>query len=974
MYDEKDKSVYGRDVTLWMLNDYLEDEELTRQLHGFAEAGYGTVITRTFDGLRTPYLSDEFMQRMHTIICVAEECGVQVWLQAGYMPNGIPDLPERYEAKVISCVAEPLDTDCVVQRLDDGKVLVQRRRAHELDVLSPEACQFYIERAYQDCWCESFSSYFGNVISGVWVDEPCLPAPDLPWSDVLHDNYREMWSEELCDRVTDLFIESGRSFQTRYRYWRAVQRSLLSAYFKIVSEWCSSYNIAFCGHLMGEDTVSTQIAFTAGCMAAYQYMHIPGIDHLTEDMTWTPGSYEENTKRQFILTPKQCSSAAHQLGHNRVLAEIYGVSTQNLGLPEQQRIGEHFSMLGITQRCVHGAFYSMAGRRKRIYVPHLSHQQPWWKHARHITDHFSTLHQDLQSGTYQADVLVLHPLETGFGLFDVHKWSKDCTSQANERLWQLDQTLAELSENLLTLHRGFEYGDEQVMENVGAGVVSEDGRPFLCIGRMRYSVVVLPQIQTIREQTLDLLLNFIGAGGLVLTIGRPPILLEGRASTHLLPLAAACRSCYNTKESLRGALAAIPSAIEVQGDEAESVWVHGRVKNNDIVHYCRNMTNRFLTLHALVDGERYPLSLEPWEMKEVCAPRVPLQEKKMDRLSNTWQMQRSDYNVFPLDCCCLQCGTDVYSELVPVASLGQILSEDNPYNGPISLRFSVQIEVVPSDCFLVLEEADLWTIKVNGQPVAYAGLAAWRDASFLPVDVRYLLVVGYNSIVIDRTYQSPDKLPFAHASRFFIQKGTEIEMPFLLGDFAVSTQLSEKTELERCIRLHPDMSLIAEPLTAVGQMLDDGYPFYVGTVVYSQEYIQEENSIDHTTELVVHGVAASSVEVLVNDESCGVCIAAPYHFCIGTVLRPGINSIQIVLTNTLRNLFGPHHRSLGEPMHCWGPVTWSGRWAAHTGQGYEQWYSTRGKDTDAWTDDYNVVSFGFDCVEIVRSFLGPEAL
>ena len=46
-----------RGVALWMLNDELEVGEIARQLDGMADAGWGAVIGRTFNGLRTRYLS-----------------------------------------------------------------------------------------------------------------------------------------------------------------------------------------------------------------------------------------------------------------------------------------------------------------------------------------------------------------------------------------------------------------------------------------------------------------------------------------------------------------------------------------------------------------------------------------------------------------------------------------------------------------------------------------------------------------------------------------------------------------------------------------------------------------------------------------------------------------------------------------------------------------------------------------------------
>jgi len=88
-----------RGVTLWMLNDKLETDEIVRQLEGFHDAGWGAVIDRTFNGLLTEYLSDEWMEMVEAIVNRAGELGLRVWLQAGYMPSAVPDLPAELQYK-----------------------------------------------------------------------------------------------------------------------------------------------------------------------------------------------------------------------------------------------------------------------------------------------------------------------------------------------------------------------------------------------------------------------------------------------------------------------------------------------------------------------------------------------------------------------------------------------------------------------------------------------------------------------------------------------------------------------------------------------------------------------------------------------------------------------------------------------------------------------------------------------------------
>jgi hypothetical protein len=85
---------------------------------------------------------------------------------------------------------------------------------------------------------------------------------------------------------------------------------LMTGYFDSVGKWCEEHGVKFSGHLMGEDTLNSQIKWTGSCMPCYEYMGIVGIDHLTASLTWPSGL-------PFYMTPKQAASSAHQLG-NRV--------------------------------------------------------------------------------------------------------------------------------------------------------------------------------------------------------------------------------------------------------------------------------------------------------------------------------------------------------------------------------------------------------------------------------------------------------------------------------------------------------------------------------------------------------------------------------------------------------------------------------------------------------------------------------
>lgn len=57
-----------------------------------------------------------------------------------------------------------------------------------LDMLSPDAMDFYIKQSYEDMW-SSFRSEFGKTIVSMWVDEPSYAHVSIPWTPALPEAY-----------------------------------------------------------------------------------------------------------------------------------------------------------------------------------------------------------------------------------------------------------------------------------------------------------------------------------------------------------------------------------------------------------------------------------------------------------------------------------------------------------------------------------------------------------------------------------------------------------------------------------------------------------------------------------------------------------------------------------------------------------------------------------------------------------------
>lgn len=981
-----------RGVTLWMLNDKLEKDEAVRQLESFYNAGWGAVITRTFMGLRTMYLSEEWMSVTEEVIKKARTLGMKVWLQeadknaAAYMPTGIPGMEEKFRNLILirkkryefAEEDERLLATYGDYAFYEKKVVPPggwKELLCVLDLLNPETVSTYLERAYKPLL--RFKDEFGKTVEAIWVDEPLIKVargitPALPWTRDFAHLFKERWGYSILDYLPLLFSEEEDFIKVRHHYWRLLTERFKEAYFKQVYEWCERNGVRFTGHLMGEDTLFRQITWSGTTMPYYEFMGIPGIDFLTADLSWPGGD-------PFLLPPKQCSSVAHQIGKKEVLCEMYGVSSQGISFEDRKRIANWLMLLGISYRCYHGSFYSMRGRRKRFYPPHLSYQQPYWKYNRLIADYFARVSYMLRQGNYYADILVIHPIESAQCVFT--------DGEENKSIKELNDSLVLVSKNLMSLKRSFDYGDESLLEKYGE---VKDG--LLIVGKMCYKVVILPSLITMRRSTFNLLKNFIKSGGKVISVGVLPTRIDGEPSSEVENLNKEVVQIENSIESLGKLLDSYLSReIDVStkdGKPIDDVWVHHRNLEVGDLFFIANVseTQEYeatiripgkgrLELWDLESGsvtvlpqqeinncivtelEFYPTSSYLLLLNRKESP-VNIQRKRLElariiQLENIYEINRLDPNALTLDFCQYRKEGEEWSEILPIIGIQELLVDEH-YEGPISLRFEFTCKDKPEKVFLVVEDAEKYEIRVNSKEVEYAGLPYYRDISFHPIDISSIVKDGKNVIEISTYFVAGDPGAQRDLERLY---GTELEAVYLIGDFAVK---GEREGIEgKSVWYKPGFVICKEASVTNGDLLASGYPFFNGTISLSQNF--DLSTLEENTRVFLEiGKLYSIVtKVRVNGMEAGVILWKPYKLDITDFVREGKNSIEFELTNSLRNLLGPHHNTLGETSSVWN-YSFSGR-----NKDGERWLEKRkeGKCI-SWTDDYCFVPFGISNVNI----------
>jgi hypothetical protein len=995
-----------RGTDLWMLNDKLEEKELERQIEEMSKKGCGSFITRTFRGLKSDYPGEEFMGKMRVIINKAKETGMKIFLQAGYMPGGIPDLPEEYTHTVIKVAeanAEGIPTHDIIAE-KGGKIYYTDRVMYFLDLLNPDAVRYYMKISYTDVW-ERFADEFGKTIVSVWVDEPHFNPPLLPWTKKLPEQFRKMWGYSLEENIRLLLEREGDYRTVRYHYWRTILHILKNSYFEEVKRWCNDHNLKFSGHLMGEDTFERQIGFSCSVMPLYKYMDIPGIDHLTNSMEWPRGG-SGGMAVKFLMTPLQCISAARQAGKEDILCEMYGVSAQGITFARQKYIFDYFMSLGINYRCVHARFYSMKGERKRFYAPHMSYQQPWWEYYRKETDYSARVSWFVHQGRPMSDILVMNPVESAFMEYDSLS-SVNRTDTVNKEqtrsseITRMNQRFATLLRDMMGKQLVFDLGDEDTLAEWGS--VLEDGT--LKVGEMVYRTVVIPDFKVIRGSTIEILKQFAAKGGTILVKGETPKYVDGRPDERFTEMNGV--KMVDDTAALLGILeeGSIKDYRYESDDDCTSIWINMRETDNGRTAFIFNVDDTrerkgVLTIKGMYNVQVWnaedgtvsdadtcvrdnatmvKICLEPggstmlvFERTEkllqdsgCCANVSNMAETPQViqslKLSDNWNIRRKDPNALVLEFCRYRKKDGDYSEIYPVLAVQQILTRED-YKGPVTLKFEFDVSHVPENIKLVAEEPDKYEILVNNRPIKTDNPEGYyKDKSFKVVDISGTIKEGLNTIEATRYFEPMEKPKSVLISLFKSLSGVELESMYLIGDFGVYGT-AEPTDTG-FIRYSKTFSIGKEATRVGNEITLKGYPFYSGTVVLSKEFTLDNIPENRRALLTIDNFNACAANIRINGNYAGTLCWRPLETDITGMLRQGRNTLEIELVNSLRNLLGPYHQPQGDESECWSNA-WTADYDRDTGRRHPDWYLRRDPDTMLWTDSYMQSRFGIAGVKV----------
>lgn len=991
-----------RSIYFYSLNDRLDTAVMARQIRAFAQAGGGGVFLHARIGLLTPILEPEWWTAIDAGVKACEKSGIQAWFYdedrwpSGFAGGKVPLHNRDYLIESILKLppGQKLPEEPRILCKDDSFMyVINKSRWGEarfngtgyVDLMNPEVIKTFIEYGYKP-YAERYKNKMGKSTFGMFTDEPQLcPRPTWPhkaafsYSSVMPATFKQLHGYDF-ERVLPLLTTQKPGWEkARIDYFRTISYLFENSYFKQLGEYCKANNMPFTGHLLGEETPSRVARNSGSNMPHYRHMQIPGIDQLALGYI-SP------------YTPRCMTSVANQYGQAKRLSEAFGISGQNMNFEDRKWLLDWHTLFGINTITPHLSSYSLKGQRKRDYPPTFSEHQPYWAFNKIYEDYAARMCYAMSVGQYAASIGVVNPIETAYLELDM--------SSTNKWDAQIDRLTTDFLNQMQTTHRDYDLIDEQI-----AGEIAKSTKTGIQVGEMTYKLIILPNMKTIRNTTVRLLTDYTQKGGIVFYLGRFPHLVDGLPQPELLDgLRTKCRKLDS--ETLKEQLAsALKPDFTLSGEDPSRIWTHLRTLNKGAGYVLQlSNTSRIkstrvelnfaqkpaqLTLWNPVNGEAY--SLEPnakggydipfaqtqtWVVSTGSAaefgnerkpfPAYNRQSKPLRVLSGAWKGKRLDPNAITLDFACYSIdGGKHFSAPEPIIGIMQRLKEKKQ-NQELVLKFTVEIQDLPKRCSLVVEQPEIYhTLLVNGNPAKF-GKEGYCDASFLTADVLAFLHRGANEIWLGIHYKCPIDESLDAAERY----GSEVESIYFIGDFAVQGTLSstplattqrnkEKLFVQKPIHCFKKFQITAEASEFYGSLALEGYPFYAGKFELTQTFVLEQYHPGKRYFLEFPLFESIVVQANLNGSTTAPMVFHPHEIEITPWIKAGENTLTLTLSNSLRNLFGPHHHVGGELVSV-GPVSFTGR-TVWTGNdiGENDWYEKRltGK-TGIWRDDYYIIPFG----------------
>lgn len=888
-------------IPFWSWNDELEEDELIKQIEWMHANGVGGFFMHARGGLTTPYLGDKWFRCINACLKKAKELDMEAYAYdengwpSGFVGGKLLENPDNSDYSVSfsygkydpNAVASFLVNDKDIVRAHDGDNVMNiylNRSKSTVDILNPKVVDQFIELTHEEY---KKRDQVGNL-RGFFTDEPQYFRWGTPFSLMLVDYFKEHYKEDVFDRIALLFITKEGYRDYRYKYFKAMQDLMLHNFAMKIYDWCHENNYKFTGHYIEETSLGYQILGCGGVMPFYEYEDIPGIDHLGRGVN-------------FSAAYKQLGSVMSQLDKRQGLCEMFACVGWDATPLELKRIADYYMVGGVNLMCQHLLPYSEHGQRKRDYPEHYSKINPWVdKSFKEFNDHFSEIGEKIAKSRDICNVGIFTPIRTAY--FEYQRDQEDTGFNVSE----LDKDFIDINQRFVTHGINYHLLDEVIMAKHAK--VEND---TLVVGKARYKYIVIPKgTLTMDVSTMELFKEYAANGGKFLIVGDIPSYLEGKEFVH---------SYMKNNVTFE----------EIQNDQpyksTYSEEIRMTYRKSDDGNYFFYITNCgykedevTITLPGFTsfesDGEviSNTIHLNKGESKILIpSKKIAKTQPNLEILKfyKEFDIVNKPLNYITLDYVRYSFDNKNYSEkLHHMGAFDKILK--SRYQGKLYLKYELNINELTDEYEALIENCNTLKVFVNGKEVNKIGTVLEKD--LWNYNIRQYLKVGYNEIVVLIDFKESENVYYALFGKDVLESiknclvyDTTIEPIYVRGDFGVYGNF-KKGET-------PDVVIgnnfyLSKQKRHISSLIEDGYPFFRGEIELSQHI-----NVNNTNKLLVIDDRFHLIDLYVNNQFVKRMMLE-YKIDLSNYLKVGDNEIKIKLVVSNRNLLGPFHFPVEEPL------------------------------------------------------------
>ncbi|HOJ11722.1 MAG TPA: glycosyl hydrolase [Clostridiales bacterium] len=813
------------------------------------------------------------------------------------------------------------------------------------DLMNPNAVNYFIETTYEQ-YKKRFSQYFGNIIPGIFMDEPKFVALPYAWNNLLKDEFEKRKGYSFDIALLSLALDFNDSCRSRKDYWEVVSQLFHEAFAGSISKWCEENGLLLTGHASPEEEPVWQSIMTGNLMDFQKYLHIPGTDIIT---------YMIGDKRHPILNlgPKLVASVARQWRDGKALCECFGVTEWKLKIADMIWISNWLFSLGINIIVPHTLSYSIDGLRKKDAGPSQFYQNPYWEYYKIYSDYLSRLGYILGESEPVVKTALIFSVRNYMSLERIH----DLEAQ------ELRDRFVYLFNKLLRNHIQFDLVSDTDFEKC---TVEGDS---IVIGKCSYKHIIISEMICPTREFVDKVKEYCERGGslIIEAADKAKHQKDYNVYTKERKYLIDCIRNFNdiifykingdankgfSDQGINEVVALVKDDILIEGEYSDDIIVNHHKKDETNIYFLNNTSeNEIKASITCVSNENFITEeciAEEWNLKYINKRVIPKHEDKWKviiapksaaviilknneikqnnkqnneeakcginllsqsdncnnvkttELYSSWSFKICKRNVLILDKWLLETENNQEYGKINITGRGVIVSppwtgqNDNLFGKAKTLIYKTNfwLDEQIDDMGIVLEKSAIkgnYEIYVNGILCENY----FNSREYDCYNIEYPLKSNTFHSALQKYYRKGLNVVAVKVKLSEVNDGL-LEPLRLFGSFKV--QLNDGCSIGATLSKIED-----EDHISYGSWTYQGYPNFSGSAIYEQEIYIDKNFEEERCFIQVD-VGKDIAEVTVNGILAGISAWEPYVIEITDMINNCKNNIKIKVTNTLENL------------------------------------------------------------------------